>query len=86
MKVKFSKGFEKDYQKAPKKIKENFELRLKVFLNDNASPILHNHLLSGEYKGFRSINITGDWRAVFREENENLVIFTSLGTHSQLYG
>lgn len=86
MKIKFSRGFEKDYRKAPKKIKQNFEFRLEVFLSNKNAIILHNHLLSGKYEGFKSINITGDWRAIYREENDNLVVFTCLGTHSQLYG
>ena len=34
---------------------------------------------------YRSINISGDWRAVF-EQNNDEVYFVTLGTHSQLYG
>jgi len=42
--------------------------------------------LTGKYKGFRSINITGDWRAVFRElKSGEIVYFDLLGTHSKLY-
>ena len=40
-------------------------------------------------KGFYSINITGDLRAIyyiFKEDKQELIIgFTRLGTHSQLY-
>ena len=46
---------------------------------------LNNHILSGKWSGYRSINITGDWRAIFRE-TETGVYFIVLGTHSQLYG
>lgn len=44
-------------------------------------------LLKGSYLGFRSINITGDWRAIYSEEKnkkgDKTVIFEVLGTHSQ---
>ena len=83
MKIKYSRKFEKQYKKASKKVKQAFEKRLKLFLKNPFEPILHNHQLSGELKKYRSINITGDWR-VFYSENE-FIIFKGFGTHSQLY-
>lgn len=51
------------------------------------APMLRNHSLSGKYKGCRSINVSGDWRAIFREYKGGAVIyFEMLGTHSELYG
>lgn len=32
-----------------------------------------------------SINITGDWRAIYMPININEVLFIAFGTHSQLY-
>jgi mRNA-degrading endonuclease YafQ of YafQ-DinJ toxin-antitoxin module len=32
-----------------------------------------------------SINITGDWRAIYMPINNNEVLFIAFGTHSQLY-
>ena len=83
MKIKYRRKFKKQYARAPKKIKRAFEKRLKLFLKDPQNPILHNHQLSGQLRKYRSINITGDWRA-FYSENE-FVIFKVFGTHSQLY-
>lgn len=84
MYVNYERKFKKQYLKADKKIKLEFDKRLKQFTKDPFSPQLNNHSLTGRYKGFRSINITGDWRAIFKEEKDN-VIFQLLGTHSQLY-
>ncbi|OGE71342.1 hypothetical protein A2617_00135 [Candidatus Daviesbacteria bacterium RIFOXYD1_FULL_41_10] len=61
-----------------------FRKRFELFLSNPFHPQLNNHLLTGNYKGYRSINITGDWRALY-SENENSIIFELLGTHSQLY-
>ncbi|MBU3979536.1 type II toxin-antitoxin system mRNA interferase toxin, RelE/StbE family [Patescibacteria group bacterium] len=90
MKVKYTKTFAKQYDKANIKIQKTFKERLKLFSEDPRSPQLRNHLLKGTYKGYRSINITGDWRAIYREiqkeENDEIyAYFSFLGTHSQLY-
>ena len=52
---------------------------------DKYSTLLNNHSLTGKYTGCKSINITGDWRAIFEEINDNIIYFVELGTHSQLY-
>jgi mRNA-degrading endonuclease YafQ of YafQ-DinJ toxin-antitoxin module len=43
-------------------------------------------MLTGEYAGLYSINITGDIRALYEKIDESYVIFGFIGTHSQLYG
>lgn len=43
-------------------------------------------MLSGNYSGFHSINITGDIRALYEEIDGSYVIFEFIGTHSELYG
>ncbi len=82
--VDYSSKFIKVLKKAPTPIRVATANRVKLFLQDPYNPKLHNHLLTGKYRGCRSINITGDWRAIFLEE-EDRVIFVALGTHSQLY-
>jgi len=84
--VEYSKRFVKDFKKAPVKIKIAFRNRLELFLVDKYHPILNNHSLVGKYKDYRSINVTGDWRAMFREfEGGKVIFFDTIETHSQLY-
>lgn len=86
MQVKFSRQFKKDYQKIDKKIKSSFEERLELFLRNPFNAQLNNHALTGKYKGYRSINITGDWRALYTiNKAEKEIAFEAIGTHSQLY-
>ena len=89
MKIKFSKKFSKQYGKSPKQIRRFFDERLALFIKDQSDPLLNNHSLKGNLSGYRSINITGDWRALYSEYEENdsgtIVIFELIGTHSQLY-
>lgn len=88
--VDYSKKFQKQLKKAPVEIQEAFLKRRELFLEDPLNPILNNHSLIGAHLGKRSINITGDWRAIYSEtedeEGEISINFHLLGTHSQLYG
>ena len=83
--VNYSKSFIKQLKKVPKKIRIQLIARIEVFSQNPLHSTLHNHSLLGEYAGYRSINITGDWRAIYLQINETTVLFVALGTHSQLY-
>ncbi len=84
--VDYSEHFLKLVKKAPLEIKRAFQKRLLLFIASPFHPLLRNHTLTGEYAGLRSINVTGDWRALYSEEEEGIIIvFELLGTHSQLY-
>lgn len=85
MEIKLHKNFTKQYLKLKTTQKEKFKERRNLFLQDEFNPILNNHSLNGKYLGCRSINVTGDLRAIFKKEDNN-VIFVSLGSHSNLYG
>lgn len=87
-KINYSRKFDKQLRKAPLEIKIAFRNRLSLFLENPLHSQLSNHKLTGKYSGYRSINITGDWRAIYSEiENrENkIIVFEAMGTHSQLY-
>ncbi len=83
--VKYSKRFLKQYYKLTPKIQNQFQLRLKLWQKDPYNPQLHLHMLTGEYAGLYSINITGNIRALYQKIDDTYVIFGFVGTHSQLY-
>lgn len=85
MKIIFSRDFAKGYAKLSTKLQLRFDARLKLFMSSPADPRLRLHPLKGSYGGYWSINITGDVRALFRYEADDIVIFALIGTHSQLY-
>lgn len=85
MQISFARRFKKQFQKAPTEVKRAFDNRLRLFQKDTSHSSLNNHQLSGKLRGFRSINITGDWRALYIEYSKGFIIFEELGTHSQLY-
>lgn len=83
--VNYSKSFIKQIKKSPKKIKTQLIQRIEVFSQNPLHSSLHNHSLLGEYAGYYSINITGDWRAIYMPISDDEVLFIAFGTHSQLY-
>ena len=85
MKVKFHKNFSKSFKKLPIKIKDQFNKRLKIFLENPSNLLLNNHALHGEWRSFRSINITGDFRAVYKQLDDYIVEFVVIDTHGNLY-
>lgn len=85
MKVRFHRNFRRDYAKLPARIRNQFKKRLKAFLEDPFDPLLNNHALHGEWRQFRSINVTGDFRAIFRMLGRDTVEFVLIDTHGNLY-
>ncbi len=84
MQVIFHKNFKKQTAKF-KTLKTKIDQRLFLFIDDPFNPILNNHPLIGKYKGYRSINITADYRAVYESINDDLSLFITLDKHSNLY-
>ena len=88
MQIFYKKSYKKSFQKLPKPIQEKAVQRIALFVENPHMDILNNHALSGELLWYSSINITGDYRALFEELSEGryeFVEFVDIGTHSQLY-
>lgn len=85
MKIEYSPIFKKSFARFSKKEKIKFYERMDIFSNDEFDYLLKNHKLHGEYDGFRSINITGDTRVIYRKISENNYLLQAIGTHSELY-
>ena len=79
-------AYEKDYRKLIHDLKLKVYERLDIFSSNEFDPILNNHKLKYKYEGFRSINITGDWRLILRKVSSQAVLLHRVGTHHQLFG
>ncbi len=85
MTISYSKNFIKQSKKLDKFIRHQLLEQIELISNNPLDSRLNNHPLKGKYKKYRSINVTGDFRALYLTQ-EDLVIFDIVGTHSQLYG
>jgi len=86
MRIVAHRKFDKQLAKLDSNITKQFKKRFDLFLVDQFHPLLNNHPLHPPFAGSRSINITGDYRAIFKQARDDLIIFTDIGTHHNLFG
>lgn len=82
------KDFIRQYKDADVRIRNAFDKRFAVFAKNPMDPHLNNHSLRDAWQGYRSIDITADWRAIYKELTEGeecIAYFIALNTHKKLY-
>lgn len=84
MRLEFRKNFRKRLKKLSPEIQDQLHERLRCFVKDKFNQMLNNHSVNAAFPGCRSVNVTGDYRAIFYEEGD-AAIFVAIGTHAQLY-
>jgi addiction module RelE/StbE family toxin len=86
--VRYDPEFFNYLKKLDIRIRKATKERLIIFSRNPNEPILHNHALKYEWKGYRSINITSNYRALYQEKQEgedDIAYFVAIGTHDELY-
>lgn len=86
MNLSFHKHFDKRYARLRSGERRKCDERIALFAREPFNPILDNHPLREKYEGYRSIDITGDLRAIYEPISPNTAFFIRLGTHPELYG
>jgi len=81
----FARKFRKQLLKHSAAVQERCKDRLALFAREPFHPTLRNHALEGKLAHYRSINITGNLRAVYDPIDETTARFFAFGTHSELY-
>lgn len=79
-------AFEKRIARLSPSIRTALADRFELFLTNPRHPLLNDHSLSGDRRGFKSINITGDWRLIYKKIDEDTILLTEIDTHHNLYG
>lgn len=85
MQVRLHKSFNKQYTNLKPTQQKRLKQAFRLFMVNPLHPDLYNHALTGEWVGYRSIAFGGDWRAHYKQIEENVAVFVAVGTHSQLY-
>ncbi len=85
--IRYSPAFLKSLKKADVRIRKKVKKRIMTFSKNPNDLELNNHPLKDPYQECRSINITADWRAIYKEihEEDSIAYFIILGTHDQIY-
>ncbi len=84
-----SNRFKKDLKLA---LKRGYQISLleevvdKLAMQQPLEERYRDHLLTGDYGGFRECHITPDWLLVYQVRENELILFLSrTGTHSDLF-
>ena len=88
MKVAYDPAFYAKLKKVNVRIKKSVKERISIFSKNPNDPQLNNHPLKRQYQGYNSIDITADYRALYKLGkigDEIFAYFVLLGTHSGLY-
>jgi len=86
--IRYDPDFIEKLKKANVRIRKSFKQNFLIFSKNPEEPQLHNHPLREEWQGYRSIDITNDYRAIYTEKTEGkeiIAYFVALGTHKELY-
>lgn len=78
--------FEKKLARMPKHLQRALAERVALFIEDPRHSLLNDHALTGERKGQRSFNVTGDWRLIYELVTPDIALFIDIDTHHNLYG
>ncbi len=88
MNTVYDANFLKLLKKANVRIRKSFKKAIEEFSKDPVSPTLNNHELKRGWTGYKSIDITSDWRAIYKEvqiAGETVAYFVDIGIHEELY-
>jgi mRNA-degrading endonuclease YafQ of YafQ-DinJ toxin-antitoxin module len=78
--------FDRQYKKLPRLLRDKMWERLALLASDESHPLLDNHKLHHPYDGYLSINVTGDYRLIYRKLASDTYYLRAVGTHHQLFG
>lgn len=86
--VRYSSKFKRDFKTCSKR-QYKMELLQQVVdilrIPDTLPLKNSDHNLSGNYTGYRECHITPDWLLIYRQDNNELLLYRT-GTHADLFG
>jgi len=78
------KAYIKAFNKLPLQIQKRALEKIKLFKVDRLHSSLKDHPLIGNMQGRRSFSVTGDYRIIYKEEEQGIVfLFLNIGKHGQ---
>ena len=88
MRLLTTRRFERDLKRARKRGRpiEKLQRIVRLLVDDRPLPAsCRPHALSGPWRGFLECHVEPDWLLIWRRE-EDAIILTRLGSHSDLFG
>lgn len=85
--IRYHPLFRRNFKKrisSKKRLLAKYKKAYLIFEKNPEDPILKNHFLKDDLKGFRSFSVDPDCRVIYKE-TELLFIFYDIGSHDQVY-
>ena len=74
------------FKKQGKNLNKLYALVEKIAMGEALDKKYKDHLLSGDYSGFRECHIEPDWLLVYQIDDEEIILLLSrTGSHSDLF-
>ena len=85
MTIDYSRGFLRKIKKLPIEEQRRLSERIEWFKKDPRDSRLKVHMLAGKMKGYFALSLDYSKRVVFVWMDEQVVLFTDVGSHDQVY-
>jgi len=86
--IRQSTKFRRDIKRLQRQRKDSSRLKIVIKALIDQEPLdaqYRDHVLVGNWKGFRECHIQPDWLLIYRVEDEELQL-TRTGSHAELFG
>ena len=87
--IRYQTAFKKDFKKIKKRGYDISQLETVIQTLAEQKPLdekYRDHVLSGNWNGFRECHIAPDWLLIYKViEDELVLLLTRTGTHSDLF-
>lgn len=88
--IRTYKQYDRDVKRAVRRGLDIEKLLEMVWLLRQGNPLpanLHNHLLTGDYKGYWECHINPDWLLLYEKDTEiRIISLYRTGTHADIFG
>ena len=86
MEILLHQRFQKKLKCLPEHVRTALKQRLELLRREEHSPLLKLHPLRGNRKDQWSMNVTADWRLIYKKVDSETMLLLDIDTHSNLYG
>ena len=73
--------FHRSFKKMPDPIRENFSVKITLFIKDPFNPSLKTHKLKGNLGSYYAFHLREGYRVLFEFQDTNNVLMVNIGSH-----
>ena len=83
MRISRSSRFQRAYKQLPEHIKNDFDKKIKIFIQNPRDSRLHSHKLKGNFQDYLAFNLRDGFRVFFEFSTQDAVNLLHVGPHDE---